>query len=136
VLVQWSIEQNRKTFLPRLGSAIEHTAMDPSGKFIAVSMGNNFIQLIDALSRTVHVRTLGIHGTPFPSSSLSLSPSPLALSIFFLTLFFLVEKKSLKLMTIDPYSKLLVVNGPRGTLQFCDASSGRYSLPFCLLGNS
>lgn len=122
-LVQWSIEQNKKSFIPRLGSAIEHISMDQSGKYIATCMRSNFIQLIDALAQNVVVKTLGISGI------IAITNTDNTLT------FFIVEKNTLKMMAIDPYSKLLVVSSARGTLQFCDPSSGRANFELDIVSN-
>lgn len=53
VLVYWQLETGHSQFLPRLGGAISSVTISPNHKYFAVSLRDNSIRLINAISQRV-----------------------------------------------------------------------------------
>jgi len=59
VLVQWQMESGRKTFFPRLGSAIEQISVAPD-ETLGITMRDNRIQVLGRINRELKNMIVGV----------------------------------------------------------------------------
>merc|ERR1712130_683475 len=53
VLVMWQLETGHKSFLPRIGSAIRHISVSPTGRSYALSCVDNAIRFVNAVENKI-----------------------------------------------------------------------------------